>query len=67
MFLHSEVEDPNMATPRRHHVKFEVEKKVSEPVEVKFVRKDGTRVDFPAHEKVKETVKVDFMAKNKRK
>jgi hypothetical protein len=40
---------------------------VSEPVEVEFVRKDGTRVDFPAHQKVKETVKVDFMARNKKK
>ena len=56
-----------MATPKRHHVRFEAEKKVSEPVEVEFVRKDGTRVDFPAHQKVKETVKVDFMARNKRK
>ena len=56
-----------MATPKRHHVSFRAEKKVSEPVEVKFVRRDGTRVDFPAHEKVKEAVKVDFMARNKRK
>ena len=56
-----------MATAKRHHVRFRAEKKVSEPVEVEFVRKDGTRVDFPAHEKVTKTMKVDFMAKNKRK
>ena len=54
-----------MATPERHHVRFRAEKKVSEPVEVEFVRKDGTRVDFPAHQKVNKTVKVDFMARNK--
>jgi len=56
-----------MATPKRHHVRFKAEKKVSQPVEVEFVKKDGTRVDFPAHQKVKKTVKVDFMARNKRK
>lgn len=56
-----------MTTPRRHHVRFKAEKKVSEPVEVKFARKDGTRVDFPAHEKVKRTVNVDFMARSTKK
>jgi len=56
-----------MTTPKRHHVRFKAEKKVSEPVEVEFVRKDGTRVDFPAHQKVKKTAKVNFMARNKRK
>lgn len=56
-----------MATPKRHHVKFEAEKKVSESVEVEFVRRDGTRADFPAHQKVKKTVDVDFMARNKKK
>ena len=56
-----------MATPRRHRVRFEAEKRVSEPVEVEFVRRDGTRVDFPAHQDVKKTVKVDFMARNKEK
>ena len=56
-----------MATPKRHHVRFNAEKKVSEPVKVKFVRGDGTTANFPAHQKVKEPVKVDFMAKNKKK
>ena len=56
-----------MATPKRHHVRFKAEKKVPEPVEVEFVRRDGTRVDFPAHQKVTKNVKVDFMARNKRK
>jgi len=48
-------------------VRFEAEKKVSEDVDVKFVRRDGTPVDFPAHEKVAKTVKIDFMARNKKK
>lgn len=56
-----------MATPKRHHVRFNAEKKVSERVKVKFVRGDGTTANFPAHQKVKEPVKVDFMAKNKNK
>lgn len=56
-----------MSAPKRHHVRFEAEKKVSEEVEVKFVRRDGTKADFPAHQKVKKTVDVDFMAKDKRK
>ena len=56
-----------MATPKRHHVSFNAEKKVSEPVKVKFVRGDGTTANFPAHQKVKETVKVDFMAMSKKK
>ncbi len=56
-----------MATPKRHHVRFEAEKKVPEEVEVQFVRRDGTRADFPAHQNVKKTVNVDFMARNKKK
>jgi hypothetical protein len=56
-----------MSAPKRHHVKFNAEIKVSEPVKVKFVRGDGTKANFPAHQKVKETVKVDFMAKDKKK
>jgi len=56
-----------MSAPKRHHVRFEAEKKVSEDVDVKFVRRDGTPVDFPAHEKVAKTVKIDFMARNKKK
>ncbi len=56
-----------MSASKRHHVRFEAEKKVSKEVEVKFARRDGSKVDFPAHQKVKETVKVDFMAKNKKK
>lgn len=56
-----------MATSKRHHVRFQTEKKVSEAVEVRFVRRDGTKADFPAHEKVKKTVNVDFMAMNKKK
>ena len=56
-----------MTKPSRHHVKFKAEKKVSEPVRVKFERKDGTEANFPAHKKVKEKVEVDFMAKNKKK
>lgn len=55
-----------MATPKRHHVKFEANVKVSEPVRVSFERKDGTKVTFPAHQKVTEKVLVDFMAKNKK-
>jgi hypothetical protein len=61
------MEDSNMATPKRHHVSFSAEKKVSEPVKVKFVRGDGTTANFPVHQKVNETVKVDFMARNKKK
>jgi hypothetical protein len=56
-----------MTTPNRSHVKFEANKKVSEPVRVSFERKDGTTVTFPAHQKVTEKVIVDFMAKNKKK
>jgi len=56
-----------MSAPKRHHVRFEAEKKVSEHVDVKFVRRDGTPMDFPAHEKVTKTLKVDFMARNKKK
>lgn len=56
-----------MATSKRHHVRFKAEKKVSQPVEVEFVRGDGTRVGFPAHQKITKAVKVDFMAKNKKK
>ena len=55
-----------MAMPKRHHVRFKAEKQVSEPVRVKFERKDGSTADFPAHGKVKKTVKVDFMARNKK-
>jgi hypothetical protein len=55
-----------MAT-KRHHVKFEAKKDVSEPVRVSFERADGTKVTFPAHQKVKEKVLVDFMAKNEKK
>jgi hypothetical protein len=56
-----------MSEPKRHHVNFEAEKKVSEPVEVHIQRKDGTDVTFPAHKKVAKKVEVDFMAKNKKK
>jgi hypothetical protein len=57
----------NMSTPKRHHVKFEAEEKVSKPVRVSFEREDGSKVTFPAHKKVTEKVLVDFMAKNKKK
>lgn len=53
--------------PKRHHVKFTAEKKVSEPVRVSFERADGTKVSFPAHQKVMEKVLVDFIAKNNKK
>ena len=56
-----------MATPKRHHVRFQAEKKVPEAVQVQFVRKDGTTADFPAHQNVNKTIKVDFMARNKKK
>lgn len=55
-----------MSKPKRHHVKFEADKKVSKPVQVKFTTEDGSKVSFPAHKKVKEKVDVDFMAKNKK-
>ena len=56
-----------MSKPRKHHVKFEAEERVSKPVRVSFEREDGTKVTFPAHKKVTEKVLVDFMAKNKKK
>jgi hypothetical protein len=56
-----------MAKPKRHHVKFVAEETVSEPVQVKFQRKDGTKVSFPGHKDVKEEVEVDFMARSKKK
>ena len=56
-----------MSKPKRHHVKFEAEKKVPVPVKVDFTKKDGTEVVFPAHKKVTKKVEVDFMAKNKKK
>jgi len=56
-----------MTEPKRHHVRFEAEKKVSKPAQVKFTTEDGTKVSFPAHKKVKEKVDVDFMARNKKK
>ena len=51
---------------KKHHVSFIAEKKVEEPVRVKFVTSEGKKVSFGAHEKVKEPVKVTFMAKNKK-
>lgn len=56
-----------MSKPKRHHVNFQAKKKVSEPVDVDFQRKDGTNVSFPAHKKVTKEVDIDFMAKNKKK
>jgi hypothetical protein len=56
----------SMSEPKRHHVRFKAEEKVSKPVRVSFEREDGTKVTFPAHKKVTEKVLVDFMAKNKR-
>ena len=56
-----------MTKPKRRHVKFEAEERVSKPVKVTFEREDGTKVTFPAHKKVTEKVLVDFMAKNKLK
>ena len=56
-----------MSKPKKHHVNFEADKKVSVPVNVDFQRKDGTNVDFPAHKEVTKKVEVDFMAKNKKK
>ncbi len=56
-----------MSKPKKHHVNFEADKKVSVPVNVDFQRKDGTNVDFPAHKKVIKKVEIDFMAKNKKK
>jgi len=56
-----------MNKPKRHHVKFEAEKKVAEPVRVAFQKEDGTNVAFLAHKKVTKKVEVDFMAKNKKK
>jgi hypothetical protein len=57
----------SMSEPKRHHVRFKAEEKVSKPVRVSFEREDGTKVTFPAHKKVTEKVLVDFMAKNKKK
>jgi hypothetical protein len=56
-----------MAKPKRHHVTFRADEKVSKPVRVSFEREDGTKVTFPAHKKVTEKILVDFMAKNKKK
>jgi len=56
-----------MAKPTRHHVKFVAKETVSEPVQIKFQKADGTKVNFPGHKKVKEEVEVDFMARNKKK
>jgi hypothetical protein len=56
-----------MAQPKKHHVSFVAEEKVSKPIRVKFERSDGTEANFPAHKKEKERVRVDFMAKNKKK
>ena len=56
-----------MAKPKKHHVSFVAEEKVSKPVRVNFERSDGTKANFRAHKKEKERVVVDFMARNKRK
>jgi hypothetical protein len=56
-----------MVTPKKHHVSFVAEEKVSKPVRVKFERSDGTKANFPAHREEKGRVRVDFMAKNKKK
>lgn len=67
MILHVYREAHYMAASRRHHIKFKAEKDVNEKVQVRFVRSDGSKASFPAHETVKKTVNVDFMAKNKGK
>jgi hypothetical protein len=56
-----------MAQPKRHHVRFKAEKKISKPVRVEFEKKDGSKVEFPAHKKVTKKVKIDFMADAKKK
>ncbi len=56
-----------MSKPKRHHVGFDAEQRVSKPARVKFTTEDGTKVSFPAHKKVKQKVHVDFMAKNRKK
>lgn len=50
---------------KRHHVSFEAQKSVKEPVIVGFRKRDGTKVSFPAHKIEKEEVLVNFMVKNK--
>lgn len=51
---------------KKHHVDFIATKKVKEPTEVAFTKKDGTPVDFVAKKPVKEQVEVSFMAKSKK-
>lgn len=56
-----------MRKPKRHHVKFTATETVSEPAQISFKKKDGSKVSFPGHKDVKEEVDVDFMARNKKK
>ena len=52
---------------RREKVEFIAHKKVSKPVKVEFLTKEGEKIVFKAHTRVTKPVKIDFYADKKKK